>query len=493
MSVTASQEGDLLKSEPRPSARDRLLAAANELFYKEGVHTVGIDRVIDRAGVAKASLYNTFGSKDELVRAYLEARHASVAARITRAIAKHDNPRSKLLGVFDAQGELFAEPDFRGCAFVSASSESPTDLVAEAADNYRGWVRSLLTDLARDCGVTEPENLGRQLHLLYDGAGLSARMDRDPAAAVAARKAAETLLDAALAQQLCYLIMCDRSALVESVSPTLSRRHEAGAPSARGMLLTLLGEFVLPADGTAWTSAVLASFGRLGVAEKATRQALMRTSNAGWLEPEKIGRRTRWRLTRSAEKLLTDGAERIYSFGPAPDWGGQWVLVQVRIPESDRRARHVVRTRLTWAGFGSLGASLWISPHPARQKEAEKVLRDAGVADAAHVFVATRTGMTDTRAMVAQAWDLPAIEAQYEGFTAEFGDPHPQDVLARQLELVHAWRRFPSLDPALPRELLPAHWTGEMAARLFADRHEQWLDGSRTEWKRLNAENATNH
>ena len=59
-----------------PSARERLLAAASELFYAEGVHTVGIDRVIERAGVAKASLYNTFGSKEELVRAYLESRHA---------------------------------------------------------------------------------------------------------------------------------------------------------------------------------------------------------------------------------------------------------------------------------------------------------------------------------------------------------------------------------------------------------------------------------
>jgi phenylacetic acid degradation operon negative regulatory protein len=252
------------------------------------------------------------------------------------------------------------------------------------------------------------------------------------------------------------------------------------------MLLTLLGEFVLPGDGTAWTSAVLAAFGRLGVAEKATRQALMRTSNAGWLEPEKVGRRTRWRLTGSAERLLTEGAERIYSFGPAHHWDGRWVLVQVRIPESDRRARHVVRTRLTWAGFGSLGASLWISPHPRRQEEAERVLRDAGVAGAAHVFVATRTGMTDTRDMVAQAWDLPAIEARYERFTAEFADPEPADVLVRQLELVHAWRRFPSLDPALPRELLPARWTGTMAAHLFAGRHEQWLDASRREWERLN-------
>jgi AcrR family transcriptional regulator len=182
----------------KPSARERLLAAANELFYTEGVHTVGIDRVIDQAGVAKASLYNTFGSKEELVRAYLEGRHAAMAARITKAIARYDDPRDRLLGVFEAQGEVFAEPGFRGCAFAGASAESPSDLVAQAADAYRGWVRGLLTDLARDAGVPDPERLGRQLHLLYDGASLSARMDRDPSAATAARAAAETLLDNAL-------------------------------------------------------------------------------------------------------------------------------------------------------------------------------------------------------------------------------------------------------------------------------------------------------
>ncbi len=180
-------------------ARERLLAAANELFYAEGVHTVGIDRVIERAGVAKASLYNTFGSKDELVRVYLEGRHAVVAARITRYMERYDDPRERLLGVFEAQGELFAEPGYRGCAFVSASAESPGEAVSRASDEYRGWVRGLLTGLAADAGAPDPELLGRQLHIIYDGASLSARMDRDPSAAVAARAAAEALLDAALA------------------------------------------------------------------------------------------------------------------------------------------------------------------------------------------------------------------------------------------------------------------------------------------------------
>jgi phenylacetic acid degradation operon negative regulatory protein len=108
------------------------------------------------------------------------------------------------------------------------------------------------------------------------------------------------------------------AAAVVEATPTLSRRHAAGALSTRGLLFTVLGELVLPADGTAWTSALVAVFARIGIEEKASRQALMRTAAAGWLDADKIGRRTRWRLTDSARRLLTDGAERIYSFaGPA--------------------------------------------------------------------------------------------------------------------------------------------------------------------------------
>ena len=280
-----------------------------------------------------------------------------------------------------------------------------------------------------------------------------------------------------------------RSSAVAAADPTpaLSRRHAAGAPSARGLLFTLLGEFVLPGGGTAWTSAVLAALARLGIEEKTTRQALMRTAASGWLDAEKAGRRTRWRLTASAQKMLTEGADRIYSFaGPAESWDGRWLLVYARIPESDRRARHVVRSRLSWAGFGSLGPGLWISPHPGRENEAISVLREAGVAADAHVFVARRSGLAEVQAMVAEAWDLGAIEEQYEAFLEEFRAAAPADVLARQIELVHAWRRFPAVDPALPRELLPARWSGLKAAQLFADRQQRWSAGAKREWTRLN-------
>jgi AcrR family transcriptional regulator len=184
----------------RGSARERLLAAANELFYAEGVQTVGIDRIIERAGVAKASLYNLFGSKEGLEAAYLASRHEATTTKLTDAISRFDDPRQKILAVFSAQAEQFNQPDFRGCAFVAASSEAPSGgLVERAADEFRAWIRAMFTDLAEQAGATDPAGLGRQLHLIYDGAGLAARMDhRDPEVARSARDAAQRLLDAAL-------------------------------------------------------------------------------------------------------------------------------------------------------------------------------------------------------------------------------------------------------------------------------------------------------
>jgi AcrR family transcriptional regulator len=186
------------KTLDRASARDRLLAAADELFYDEGIHTVGIDRVIERAGVAKATLYSVFGSKDELIRAYLTARHVARQQRIRSGLARYDTPRERLLGVFDVLGELFAQPGFRGCAFLNASAEaSAGSAVAEVSDQSRTWVRSLFTELSQAAGAADPERLAQQLVLLYDGASVAARMDHDPTAAAAARAVATVLVDAA--------------------------------------------------------------------------------------------------------------------------------------------------------------------------------------------------------------------------------------------------------------------------------------------------------
>jgi AcrR family transcriptional regulator len=183
----------------RASARDRLLAAASELFYAEGVHTVGIDRVIERAGVAKASLYATFGSKDGLVRAYLDGQHAAIRERLAAGLQRYSTPRERLIGVFELQSERFAQQGYRGCAFIRASAESDAGgTVQQAADSHRGWLRALLTDLAEQAGAADPAALARQLCLLYDGAVMAAWMDRDPHAAHDAVSTARLLVDSAL-------------------------------------------------------------------------------------------------------------------------------------------------------------------------------------------------------------------------------------------------------------------------------------------------------
>jgi hypothetical protein len=117
------------------------------------------------------------------------------------AVDRYDTPRERLLAVFEGQGELYAQPGYRGCAFLRASAESrPGDPAEQATEAYRRWVRGLLTELAEQAGAPEPATLARQLHLLYDGSGQSARLDHDPGAVAAARTAAATLLNAALAQ-----------------------------------------------------------------------------------------------------------------------------------------------------------------------------------------------------------------------------------------------------------------------------------------------------
>jgi AcrR family transcriptional regulator len=180
------------------SPRERLLAAANDLFYAEGIHTVGIDRVIEKAGVAKASLYSTFGSKDALVCAYLEGRHEARKARIMKKLATFDTPRARLLGVFDALHDYIGEARFRGCAFLRASAEGRTERgVRDACADARAWTRGLFTELAAAAGARQPKRLAAELVLLYDGATVAAQMDDARDAALTARAVAATLLDAA--------------------------------------------------------------------------------------------------------------------------------------------------------------------------------------------------------------------------------------------------------------------------------------------------------
>lgn len=188
-----------ITAERAPTARERLLAAADELFYAEGINTVGIDRVIEHAGVAKATLYSAFGSKDGLIRAYLLRRHELRVARIERHMAAAVTPREKMLAVYGALDELITSPQWRGCPFLAATGEARTDAVVnEVAALTRNWTYDRFAGLAAEAGAADPATLATRLVLLYDGAVVAAQIQRDPTAAVTARAMAALVVDAAV-------------------------------------------------------------------------------------------------------------------------------------------------------------------------------------------------------------------------------------------------------------------------------------------------------
>lgn len=270
--------------------------------------------------------------------------------------------------------------------------------------------------------------------------------------------------------------------------PVVSRRREVSHMSARSLLMTLLGEFVLPRDRPVWTSVLVDALATFDVEEKSARQALARTAKEGWLESERVGRRVRWSLTEPGRKLLTEGAHRIYDFGSSErTWDGRWLIVLVSVPEAKRDLRHQLRTKLTWAGFGSPDPGVWITPHTSREKEALTIL-DALALGEAMSFVGSYGAIGDESTVVTRAWDLRELVRRYDEFVAAFATLDPADeaaALDAQTRLVHEWRRFPFLDPQLPPGLLPGNWTGGRAAEVFHGKHAEWRPSAQRHWDRL--------
>ena len=266
----------------------------------------------------------------------------------------------------------------------------------------------------------------------------------------------------------------------------LSRRYAAGTGGVRGLLITVLGDYVRPSRQSAPTSAFIDVLGRLGVEEHASRQALVRASADGWLIPRRDGRYTWWRLSPAFEQFLDLGAERIFGFtATQPEWDGRWLVVLARAGEGNRSGRHLLHTRLRWGGFGNPAPGVWISTHSDRATEARFVLEEAGVLDSAQVFLSEQIAGGDLPTLVRQAWNLDAVEREYEEFLSTFARQPSNDPLVRLTQLVHAWRRLALIDPALPQALLPAGWSGVRATRLFQRQHARWLPEATREWARI--------
>ncbi|MGK5447552.1 TetR/AcrR family transcriptional regulator [Streptomyces radiopugnans] len=180
------------------TARERVVSAADRLFYTRGVQAVGMDAVRSESGVSLKRIYALFPSKEDLIVAVLRHRTDRWNAGVTDAVDGAGTPRERLLAVFDFLAGWFREDDFRGCAFINVFGElgGGSDRIAEAVREQKESFRRQVADLVRAAGG--PDHLAPQLVLLAEGAQTTAAISRDPDMAGHARAAADTLIRCAL-------------------------------------------------------------------------------------------------------------------------------------------------------------------------------------------------------------------------------------------------------------------------------------------------------
>lgn len=188
-------------SAPRRSAAwSRVFDTATRLFYAEGVHAVGIDRIIAEAGVAKATFYHHFPSKDDLVHAYITEQ--SLRQRGIADMPESATPREAIVTAFERMCTFGSGPAYRGCPFINAAAEypDPDHPVRRAIDEHREWCRGLFRDLLVAAGHPDPDRTAHILMLLRDGLAVGFDLDDPSQVRTAVHEAVSTALDAPTAR-----------------------------------------------------------------------------------------------------------------------------------------------------------------------------------------------------------------------------------------------------------------------------------------------------
>lgn len=184
-------------SPTNPTKRDLLMDCARELFAREGFHATGIDRILDQAGVAKMTLYNHFGSKDQLIAEVLDRASESLIGTLRSWAAESGDPFDQILALFDGLASRFESPAGCGCLIQAASAEfsDPDSVVGQAILRHQDRVQAFLAELTRATECPDTEGLAARIGLLLAGAMSASRICRCRTPADEAKKAAAILLE----------------------------------------------------------------------------------------------------------------------------------------------------------------------------------------------------------------------------------------------------------------------------------------------------------
>jgi phenylacetic acid degradation operon negative regulatory protein len=248
--------------------------------------------------------------------------------------------------------------------------------------------------------------------------------------------------------------------------------------SPRTLIVTVLGAFGRNLGSWVAVSDLIDLMQELGVGAQAVRASVSRLKKRGFLLSERIDGVAGYRLTPHAETILARGDRRIYRTWQ-PTREADWIVVVFSVPESERERRHVLRSRLSWLGFGNAAPGVWVAP-PHLEEEALDMIEAEGLTAYVSLFRSRYIGLTPISEAVGRWWDLRALEELYEEFIEAFssvakrhgrGMIDPQIAFADYVQVLSYWRVLPFLDPGLPPEMLPRNWSGERASALFMKLH----------------------
>ncbi|MDC0768944.1 PaaX family transcriptional regulator [Streptomyces sp. HD] len=238
----------------------------------------------------------------------------------------------------------------------------------------------------------------------------------------------------------------------------------------QSLMLAFFGNHVLEeGDLCVYSGSIIEVLGRVGIGEQAVRSTLTRMVNRGLLRRQREGRKMFFGLTPQATRVLQDGRARVWQQGAVnDDWDGSWTLLGFSLPESWKRQRHDLRSRLGWSGFGALYSGLWIAPG---NVDVAGVVAELGLADHVKIFHAQADQATDIELMIRDTWDLESIAARYVTFdkrwTAHLDAGAGADPIGTRLRLVSEWLSTIRTDPRLPARHLPPEWPARPAQETF--------------------------
>lgn len=265
-----------------------------------------------------------------------------------------------------------------------------------------------------------------------------------------------------------YAVLVTRPDPAHEPEPAADR---GAPPRPQSLMLSFFGIHVLGTKAALSSASVIDAFTRVGVGEDAVRSTLTRMVGRGLLARHRRGRRMYFSLTDRAAVVLADGQERIWRTGAVNrDWDGTWTLVGFSLPESWRRERHDLRSRLVWAGFGPLQSGLWVAPG---RVDIALIAAELGLGDRIRGFHGEAAAPTEAGSLLRSAFDIDVIAEGYRDFLDRWGGGSgaaaAQDDLGRQLLLHTDWLDLVRGDPYLPAEHLPPQWPAADAEALFRE------------------------